>query len=283
MPKIELPLPRNRSFMVAGDWHGTTSQAKYAIEEAANSGVDTIIHVGDFGLFPSEIHKFLAKTNRIARDHGITIYTLDGNHEDHAWLASLPIDATTGLKAIPAPNPLTNLSNIFVLPRNTRWRWDDTTFLALGGAASIDRRFRTQDIDWWAEETLSPEDIDTAIAEGFADVMFTHDSPSTAPNPVTDNLKGQMMAARHYGMSALEYATDHRTLLSQVTNAVAPRLLFHGHYHVPYQNVFRHQNSHKTSCALWSLDEGANPKANTVIFTVDKVKEIITELDKREY
>lgn len=37
---------------LAGDWHGNTRWALHALEAAARQGCDTVVHLGDFGLWP---------------------------------------------------------------------------------------------------------------------------------------------------------------------------------------------------------------------------------------
>src|SRR6059058_2673772 len=76
----------------------------------------------------------------------------------------------------------------------TAGTWKGLSFLALGGAASIDRKHRRDRYSWWVEEYLTEEDILTAQSSGPVDIMITHDSPYGAPNSITDDPQGQLGA-----------------------------------------------------------------------------------------
>ncbi len=222
--------PKDGRFIVAGDWHAHYAEAKHVIDLAVKEGIDTIIHVGDFGFYDNI--SYLKQTNEYLKRHNIRLLGGDGNHEDFIYLYSFPIDPETGLRPI--------RSNIFHLPRNTRWEWDGVSYLALGGAQSIDVRFREEGKSWWPEERITPEEAQTAIEGGHADVMFTHDAPTSFPNQITSSHRGQMEAMRYFGAQALADCRSHQDLLESVTDVVQPHLLFHGHYHVTNAGWYRH-------------------------------------------
>lgn len=244
MPLSAVPPPHNGKFLVAGDWHAHIAEAKHVIGIAVKYGYDTIIHVGDFGFYDNM--SFLKETNNLLKKYNIRLLALDGNHEQFPYLYSFPVDPDTGLRPV--------RSNIFHLPRNTRWEWDGLSYLALGGAQSIDVRFRKAGESWWPEERITLEEASTAISEGHADIMFTHDSPMTFSNPITLNARGQLEAMRYFGAQALADCHSHQELLETVTNKVKPLVLMHGHYHVSQEKYFRHGDG--SSAYGISLDQG---------------------------
>lgn len=41
--------------------------------------------------------------------------------------------------------------------------------MSFGGAASVDREFRTVGVNWWAEEAPNGQDVEHAIAGGLVE------------------------------------------------------------------------------------------------------------------
>src|SRR5690606_8404466 len=116
---------------------------------------------------------------------------------------------------------VTTSSHIRIAPRPHRWMWDGVSFLSVGGANSIDRRFRTEGDDWWSQEQITDVEVQEAIRGGHADVMVAHDAPLGIP---LDTADGWDMASR-------SYARESGRQLRKVVNVVKPDVLFHGHFH----------------------------------------------------
>lgn len=198
------------AFTVAGDWHANTEWAIRTL----NHSQDTIIHVGDFGYTFSA--DFIGPLERALRRTHKRLYFIDGNHDNHEHLAALPTrpDGTKWLT-----------SRIRYLPRGLRWNWHGVNFLALGGAYSVDRRYRTKGVSWWEGETISLAEAESAAASGSADVMFTHDCPADLLIP------GLEKTARRIPSDDLKEANGHRQLLQGVVDAVRPKTVYCGHFH----------------------------------------------------
>lgn len=230
MTPVDSRLPADPdSVLVAGDWHGNLPWAKKIITYAAERGAPVILHVGDFGYWvPSPATTaYLDGVQGALRRAGITLAFADGNHEFHPHL-----DNDLGTAAYPLPD----LPNIWHLPRGFRWSWWGKTWMALGGAHSVDRGQRTAGVDWWSEEHLTDEQVAYAGRYGGVDVVIAHDAPEGVAipgvRPATDPQAG-------WPLLELLAAEQHRTLVRQVFDAVTPSLWVHGHYHVGYQAQFR--------------------------------------------
>ena len=264
----------NGNFLLAGDWHGSFSQADKVIRFAKECNLDTIFQVGDFGIWHND-KPFLNQMQQLLKSFEIELYFIDGNHENFPRLYEKKIldDATRYVR-----------DNITYIPRGYRWDWHGLSFLALGGAASIDRDHRIEGRSWWPEEYLTEEDILTAQSGGPVDVMITHDSPFGAPNSITDDIMGQLQAVKYYGKDALQYCTIHRKLLQRVTDVTTPRMLIHGHYHERMGGTYFHGDDNFTAGDVIGLDEGrAALYRHTMVFDFERAKERITELDTLEY
>ncbi|MFC4373339.1 metallophosphoesterase [Nocardia halotolerans] len=199
---------------VAGDWHGNSFHAVRAIRYAAEQGAQAILHVGDFG------YKFEARFRRrvadALADNDMCLGFVAGNHDDYGRLDML--EHAHGCAAIPLA-PFT-----FYLPRGYRWAWSGVSFLALGGAHSVDRPWRARG-EWWPRETITIEEAVTAANSGPADVMITHDVPDGVHIPC---IEGNPIG---FPEAEIEAAQRHRELLRNVVDHVQPKHLFAGHYH----------------------------------------------------
>lgn len=210
--------------LVCGDWHGDSHWVDLCCETASRTGADTIVQVGDFGFWvPGDrTDYFLNRVERGAQDYGLTIYWLDGNHEDHSRRGEFN-------------DPVDRPSTIY-LPRGTRWTWWGRRFMAVGGAHSVDRRIRKANIDWWDEEHLSDGEVEYASRDDGTpvDVVFAHDCPSGVdiPGIGPDSKHG---SANGWPADALYEADIHRNKLRKIWGETRPRLWFHGHYHIPYE------------------------------------------------
>ena len=67
----------------AGDWHGNLLWATSRIQSIGSSGVKTILHVGDFGIWPGASGKrYLQGVENTCERHDVDILITPGNHED---------------------------------------------------------------------------------------------------------------------------------------------------------------------------------------------------------
>ncbi|MFE5290370.1 metallophosphoesterase [Nocardia sp. NPDC056611] len=235
---------------IAGDWHANQHHAKRAIRWAAEQGAQAILHVGDFAFDMRP--KFFAAVQRALEDTGLVLGWVDGNHDHHERLNALVADH--GRTAIPLR------PNIFYLPRTYRWEWKGTSFLALGGAHSVDRPWRTPGREWWPGETITIAQAQRATDDGLADVMITHDVPAGVRIPC---IEGNPLG---FPAREIEAAEQHRELLRRVVDQVQPKRLFAGHYHcrltTPLDDISRGYRTMVTILA----DDSAPVAENVVVF-----------------
>lgn len=215
--------------LVAGDVHRKVSWFARLCDVARDEDADVMLQVGDFGYWehrPAGV-TFLDAADAALAATGLTCVWIDGNHENHALLQVQPA-AADGF--VPVRDRLLHA------PRGHRWTWDGVSFLALGGAYSIDRWLRTEGESWWPEEVISPGDVARAVAGGPVDVLVSHDSPDglgpppgapRSPPPQAAAL-ARVLAGNPEGS---ERARDHRRVVREVVDAVRPRLVLHGHHH----------------------------------------------------
>lgn len=215
------PLDTPETIAMVGDWHAHLRPAQWAIGHGVEQGADVFVHAGDFAAHMPDWYLIgvTAALKRVRRH----LLFVAGNHDNHHILRALPINPRNGLQQV--------TEHIWHIPRGFRWDWDGVRFLGLGGAHSVDRTWRLRDGSMWQpEEAITREDADAVIAAGRADVMICHDCPTGVtipyPNPAPD-----------FPPFELEEAHRHRQLLREVVEAVQPAFLWHGHYHVRYDQL----------------------------------------------
>jgi hypothetical protein len=230
-----------RTVMMAGDWHGDLMHARSAIEHAKRQGVAGILHLGDFGIWPGiEGRRYLLGIEAALRDARMWLCFIDGNHEDFPQLEKKPLDHLGARLIRP---------NLWHLPRGLRWTWHGKTWLALGGATSLDRPRRTPGKDWWPEESITGAQAELAVSAGPVDYMLTHDCPAGIDIP-------DLPPASCWPADELVRANAHRRLLRSIVDEVKPSRLWHGHFHVAYTAML---TGHGYECRVLGLNDNSGP------------------------
>lgn len=217
--------------LIAGDWHGNAGWARSVIDYAAQHECDTIVQCGDFGFWcdTPETTRFLSSLQADLEHHGITLYWIDGNHEDHDRLQRM----TLGLNF---PTHTAGYDRILYLPRGYRWQWWGKTWMSVGGAVSVDRLDRTEGKSWWPAETLTDEQIAHCCRPGGVDVIVAHDCPIGIDIPgIGRSFDPARDPTRGWRVSALIEADTHRAKLRRIWDATGATRLYHGHYHIGYE------------------------------------------------
>lgn len=238
---------------LVGDWHGDTLWAITALEIIARGDVDTVVQVGDFGYFPRipDSQKYIETLNQVAVEEDIHILWVKGNHEDHEALTSLELDKN-GLGIV--------ASNIHFIPPGFRWTWAGKVWVGLGGAVSVDRENRTAGMDWFSNEGVSLRDFIKATDPGRADVMITHDAPIGVDIPGPDR-KGNDSG---WPKSDILANYTHREMIQSVVDIVGPEHLWHGHYHVRYDEGIVGGTGHTTT--VHGLDKNRTAWEDNIVF-----------------
>lgn len=266
-PVTGFPLVEPDRVAIAGDWHGNTDYACWMVRHAAARKVDTIVHCGDFAF---RFHQdFVSALSTELELHRIRLLFVDGNHDDHRFLGSLPVGRDGTRRVAPW---------IWHLPRGLRWEWHGSTWLALGGGHSVDRQHpaRVPGVTWWPEERLTTAQCWKAAAAGPADVMVCHDAPAGVSIPGIEDPHGpQPEGGWPFPHFELVVSHEHRLLLRTVVDAVLPGAVWHGHYHRRYSATLplTHPVHGERACRVEGLDcDGTDPDRNMVIGPVESLR-----------
>ena len=243
---------------LVGDLEGDRDWAVGRLRALGERGdVDVACQLGDlrFGMGPHH-EEYLAAIESVCAEFGLQLLCITGNHEDWARLDQLWAeprwqndDGTL--------KPIDVSDHVTMLPRGHRWEMGGRSFVALGGAPSVNRHLLTEGIDWWPSEVILEEHVEATIAGGHAEVMLTHDSPGPpyCTEPVADTIRNNPWG---WPDSSLAYAEDGIEKVTRAVLGVKPLLLAHGHFHVAGETVVRLPDAaHDTT--IWSLAANQDP------------------------
>ena len=196
---------------ITGDTHGNIDFKKLKIyfTHRYASLKDVLIILGDAGIIWSKSEEYTSEYSLL----GPTILFIDGNHENFDLLNKFPVVEIYSGKAHRIDE------NIYHLCRGEIFKINGLSFLAMGGAASIDRYLRKEGESWWKDEAITEEDMKNAQKNleryGYSvDYVLTH----CAPSKVVTN--------------RLYLESDHNTdLLQDLMAQVTYERWYFGHYH----------------------------------------------------
>lgn len=230
MSTLTVPGPTGPTarLLVAGDWHGNIDWVGTCAKLAKRHGCDGILQTGDFGLWPMRRRGYrdtsppkinqgwlTAVGNRLYHQ-GVWCRFVDGNHDAH------PLGRAAFPSGPDGVRPVVD-GRLDWADRGATWTWCGIRFGALGGATSVDRIDRTEDINWWSTERPTTAEAQVLIDAGPLDVLVTHDTPiGTEP-------KSDAIDRRYAG--SVESSLEDRKLIDEVVRACRPRLVLHGHWH----------------------------------------------------
>lgn len=241
--------------MVVGDWHGNPAWADEVLKYGHRHGVDTVVHVGDYGFWvPSaRTHAFLTAVDQRCDLYDMNFFWSRGNHEYQPGLEEC------NQPGEPEPVQFKGFDRTWFLPDGFRWNWWGLTWMSLGGAHSVDRTWRTEGVDWWPTETLTDAQVEYASRPGGVDLIIAHDAPYGVDIPGI----GPPAPGGDFPFEDLVAADEHRRKIRKVVDAVEPSLYFHGHYH-------RYYTGKLGDMSVFGLDrDGSKVLKNTILLTYE--------------
>lgn len=167
---------------ITGDKHGTFSQFFGLAEKNELYETDVLLITGDAGYVWDE--DYLVKIETLHQLFPGTIAFIDGNHENHALLNSLPVEQWNGGSVHRVGR------RVYHLMRGEVYSIYGNCIFCFGGARSVDQDRDHRGSSWWQEEGRSwwreEEPSEEEIAYGKAqfekhfheiDYILTHETP----------------------------------------------------------------------------------------------------------
>ena len=206
--------------LIVGDVHGEFGRLNILINKEKP---DIILQCGDFGWFPKDHGSFwIGSTGKrhiwdqyCLKNSNTKIYWCDGNHEDHE---DLEIRRNGG-------DSKEVMSNVFYQPRRSYITLPDgKTVLFMGGAYSVDNKFRTAGRDWFPHlESISRQDVEN-LPDIKVDIVISHSCPRSFHTRITN-----MCDPYWYEMGKRDGTPD---ALQIVLDKYRPEQWFFGHFHL---------------------------------------------------
>lgn len=255
------PLAARPRILLLGDVHGDPYWFGHACHVAQRLNCHTILQLGDFGYWEHAPPggEFLDRCAEHLQETDRTCIWVDGNHENHTVLRE-----TYGpggfFHQIIDSGFWRIRERLSYAPRGHRWTWLNHTFLACGGAYSIDKRYRQEGMSWWPEETITEDEMRACIDGGPTDVLVSHDAPDGAPGVIP--AEGTWDRQKDNWPESLE----NRKRLARIVKHTKPQLVVHGHYHHRNSTVMN-MGSHRTRVEGFGRD--GDPSALGVLFLDD--------------
>ena len=206
-------------YFITGDKHGDIEDLAYAARVLDYE--DTLIVLGDFGfIWQLDAAAVTYQLKTIAEKCPCQIAFLDGNHENFKQIARLEdtIDWNGG-KAGLLPY------GIIHLMRGEVYDLNDEKVAVIGGADSVDKWARTEDVSWWAEETVTAADAEKLIknTEGLENVIIlSHDAPA--------QWIGRLKHMN--GINSMQFLSESQRNLQTVCDKVSFKKWCFGHWHI---------------------------------------------------
>ena len=229
------------SVFLTGDTHGVFSRLsnKNWKQSKDLTKEDYVIILGDCGLIfnPVMTNDELYWKKWLDGKPWTTLY-ICGNHDNHPKLNDLPRDLKFGAEVGSISD------SIFHLRRGEIYTIEGRTFLAFGGATSIDRESRTTGVSWWPEEVPSYTEMDHCLDSindhnHKVDVILAHTCPqSIAP-----------IIAGYRGLHLHDDPTQ--KMLNHITTVCEFDHFFCGHFHLNMD----YKNYHFLYERIANLDE----------------------------
>jgi len=182
-----------QDFYFFGDTHRSIDMKKIKEVKTDINKTNKFFILGDWGgLWHNNFkkdYKFLIKWINLQQEKNFELFIIPGNHENYNVINKLPEtvienkDNYIKVKILKIINPWTNkYKGTFYILKNGIHKINNKNVLTIRGAMSIDKKYRTENIDWWKQEILTEKEKENIINEiksynGKFDYVLSHTCP----------------------------------------------------------------------------------------------------------
>lgn len=248
---VDPPLGEPSRVAFAGCWHSHTDEAIAGLRAAKDTGADVVVHTGDFLYTGATANAFCMAVQDEATRLNMHLVVVRGNHDNPEIFAKA---ARTSRRRKPADGFARITHRILHAPNGTRWTWRGVEFVALGGAASVDRPARVEGQSWWPGEVATTRDVNKVLKGGPATVLVTHDLPLGSDFPYEPTPDWWDM----------DYAYAHHNLITTAMDGVEPDWVICGHMHARHSGHTTTKSGKRVNVEV--LDQGRDgPTTNLMV------------------
>lgn len=201
-----------------GDIHGEFVPLTYALTQRYKLYDCSVIVCGDIGMGFYK-HNYYINTfndiNKRLKKNNIQLYLIRGNHDNPEYFNNTPDD-------------MMNFSNVHLIQDYTVLHIGSHNILCVGGATSVDKKFRKKDINWWEFENILPYE---KLNCTNIDIVVTHCAPMFCQPPYSRiSWMDDELDMKSKG--------DRKQLTKMYFDLIInnnPKYWFYGHYHDHYE------------------------------------------------
>jgi hypothetical protein len=158
------------------------------------------------------------------KHRGFKTLCLFGNHENYNRILKCPlVDIGIGNLVYQVWD-----EDIYYLQRGKIYNIDGKKILALGGALSVDKLWRTEDISWWPQEYWSFQESKDCLDLIEKDNDFDYICAHTGPNKINQIVFASMFDASHGGDKFRDSVALFQDIVDEKTKCKAWLM---GHFH----------------------------------------------------
>lgn len=207
-----LILDAEKPILFLGDHHGNWNELFYLIDKNKINNCN-IISVGDLGIgfkYKKEYEYSLSeKLNNSFKEKNISFYGIRGNHDNPYFF--------TGKNRI-------HLDNFELIEDYTVAKYGEQIIQFIGGAVSVDRTGRKENVSYWANEGV----VFNKEACQKIDILVTHTAPSWCfPQQFNEIVYG-WAGEDAYLIADLN---EERAVMDEIVKLCKPSLHLYGHFH----------------------------------------------------
>jgi hypothetical protein len=215
---------------ITGDTHGSRGMSRFNMDnfpiQKELTKDDYMIICGDFGLVFSMDNEEKYWLDWLHKKNYVTLW-VDGNHEHHDKLDSMPVSEWNGGKV-----HFIN-DNVIHLMRGQVFDINSTKIFTFGGADSIDKEYRTEGKSWWKRELPSNAEFEEGLKNlekngWMVDVVISHDCSQSVFEKLMAGLWVKSLTSINKYFEILEEKLDYRQW-------------YFGHYHNDKQIDSKHR------------------------------------------
>lgn len=164
----------HETIIIIGDIHGEFKTLNWEIHKRRKIENALLIQLGDFGVgFRGDDMITICNFNDELKKHNNILVAIRGNHDNPSWFNGDFI-----------------YSNLKLVPDYTVIETTKGIIVCIGGAASIDKNYRTPDKTWWAGE-IPKFDLD--VLKELEKINISHVMAHTNPSFCYPHMKSPLM------------------------------------------------------------------------------------------
>lgn len=216
----------DKAIGIVGDIHKDFGVLNRLLKKVENSVIFVIGDCG-FGFSDTKIPKIksmISKTfTAFLEKRNLYLIFFRGNHDNPEYFMNPEIRNTI------------STDRFILVPDYTIVSIDKINILCVGGAVSVDRRFRTTNSDYWYDEEM----LDITNLENIrVDILLTHTVSKKLISPVLPPMQDWLKISFNVDKKLKIDSKREDMICNTLFEYYYPKLWYHGHYHISHRTPY---------------------------------------------